>query len=149
MLPVLLVAHALPATALEARDSPFDFGDDSSEYSNDNECDDMRFTGPGMTETPLLLEDIGADASDCRAAFFERTIRPHPLFLEPKSPRDIVWGDDAGEYPRDGECDDLRFTGYYAAAMEFFSNNVGHDATDCRGLFARGVARWRGANLNR
>ncbi len=46
-----------------------DFGDDASDWSNDNECDDPRFEGPGMTATPLLDEDIGHDASDCRAAF--------------------------------------------------------------------------------
>ena len=46
-----------------------DFGDDTSQWSNDNECDDKRFDGPGMTSTPLLDEDIGHDATDCRTAF--------------------------------------------------------------------------------
>jgi len=46
-----------------------DFGDDTSQWSNDNECDDKRFAGPGMTATPLLDEDVGHDATDCRTAF--------------------------------------------------------------------------------
>lgn len=46
-----------------------DFGDDSSEWANDNECDDPRFEGPGMTATVLLEEDSGHDATDCRTAF--------------------------------------------------------------------------------
>ena len=46
-----------------------DFGDDTGEWANDGECDDMRFEGPGMTLTPLLFEDIMHDASDCRNAF--------------------------------------------------------------------------------
>ncbi len=46
-----------------------DFGDDSSEWSNDGECDDPRFRGPGMTNTPLLTEDTKADATDCRSAY--------------------------------------------------------------------------------
>ena len=45
------------------------YGDDSSEWAFDGECDDPRFTGPGMTSTPLLDEDIAADATDCRTAY--------------------------------------------------------------------------------
>ena len=49
--------------------SGVDFGDDASRWSNDGECDDPRFQGPGMTATPLLEEDIMHDATDCREAF--------------------------------------------------------------------------------
>ena len=45
------------------------FGDDNGAFSNDGECDDMRFEGAGMTSTPLLDSDIRHDASDCRTAF--------------------------------------------------------------------------------
>lgn len=45
------------------------FGHDSGEWANDYECDDPRFTGPGMTSTPLLAEDIKRDATDCAAAY--------------------------------------------------------------------------------
>ena len=52
-----------------------DFGNDSSQWANDGECDDPRFTGPGMTSTPLLDEDTRPDASDCRRAFQAGQIR--------------------------------------------------------------------------
>jgi hypothetical protein len=45
------------------------FGDDTGEYVMDGECDDMRFTGPGMTATALLEDDMLPDASDCRDAY--------------------------------------------------------------------------------
>ena len=62
---------ALSEADLQARApaSSVDFGNDSSEWSNDGECDDPRFRGPGMTATPVLDEDTRADASDCRAAY--------------------------------------------------------------------------------
>ena len=50
-------------------DSGIDFGNDTSEFALDGECDDARFTGEGMTSTALIEEDIGRDATDCRAAF--------------------------------------------------------------------------------
>ena len=46
-----------------------DFGDDNGDWSNDGECDDPRFRGPGMTSTPLLDDDIKHDATDCRTAY--------------------------------------------------------------------------------
>ena len=49
--------------------SNVDFGNDSSMWANDGECDDPRFKGPGMTTTPLLEEDTRADATDCRTAY--------------------------------------------------------------------------------
>jgi hypothetical protein len=52
-----------------ASDGTVDFGDDNGDYSNDGECDDLRFTGPGMTTTALVQADIMHDASDCRAAY--------------------------------------------------------------------------------
>lgn len=45
-----------------------DFGDDESEWSNDGECDDPRFGGPGSAGT-LLDADRFHDATDCRALF--------------------------------------------------------------------------------
>lgn len=52
-----------------ADDGTVDFGDDSGEWANDGECDDMRFVGPGMTTTALIDDDIMRDASDCRTAY--------------------------------------------------------------------------------
>ena len=52
---------ALPA-ALQAQP---DFGDDTSQWANDGECDDPRFEGKGSAET-LLDADAYHDATDCR-----------------------------------------------------------------------------------
>ena len=52
-----------------------DFGDDTSLYANDGECDDPRFEGPGMTTTPLLDSDRMHDATDCRTAYEAGEIR--------------------------------------------------------------------------
>jgi hypothetical protein len=43
-----------------------DFGDDTSEWANDDECDDPRFTGVGV-DGILNAEDEAHDAADCRA----------------------------------------------------------------------------------
>lgn len=43
-----------------------DFGDDTSEWAKDAECDDPRFTGPGVDEI-LVPDDLMTDAQDCRA----------------------------------------------------------------------------------
>ena len=44
------------------------FGDDTSQWANDGECDDPRFEGPGMAPTSLE-EDLLRDATDCRVLF--------------------------------------------------------------------------------
>ncbi|MEL7461842.1 MAG: hypothetical protein AAFX45_10740 [Pseudomonadota bacterium] len=41
------------------------FGNDSSEYARDRECDDPRFAGPG-TDDILSINDLRADATDCQ-----------------------------------------------------------------------------------
>ena len=46
-----------------------DFGDDASRFAKDGECDDMRFSGAGMTDTTLIDSDIKHDATDCRTAY--------------------------------------------------------------------------------
>ena len=42
------------------------FGTNEGSYANDNECDDPRFTG-GAMHSILNFEDLGRDASDCKA----------------------------------------------------------------------------------
>ena len=59
---------AAPRGGARTSASAIDFGDDSSEWANDGECDDPRFVGSNMAEV-LLDEDTGKDATDCRAAF--------------------------------------------------------------------------------
>ena len=65
----LMEAGQLRLTRVEGESSveecaAIDFGDDTSDWANDNECDDPRFTG-SATDGILLREDMGRDASDC------------------------------------------------------------------------------------
>ncbi len=154
VLSATIAVFLLAAGAAMAQSVPF--GDDSSEWSNDGECDDPRFVGAGMTTTVLLDEDIKHDASDCRAAFEAGTITlansaPAPV-AAPVGPGMIVdgiaFGSDAGEYPNDGECDDRRFFGS-GMANGLSWTNVGMDATDCSALYQSGqIKRWEmGASL--
>jgi hypothetical protein len=45
-----------------------DFGDNTSRWADDGECDDPRFEGAGAADT-LLEVDRGHDAADCRTLF--------------------------------------------------------------------------------
>lgn len=142
LLGLLLVAPALADTAP-------DFGTDTSQWAHDEECDDPRFVGEGMTDTPLLDDDIRADASDCRAAWEAGTIRlretakgARPAALSAAD--GIMWqgialGDDSSDFANDGECDDRRFTGT-GMAESLHWENVGRDATDCRAALSSGAA---------
>ena len=120
--------------------APIDFGDDTSQWANDGECDDPRFAGIGSA-TELLEADMGHDAADCSAAFAEGSV----TLLDPDAvaaliaagPTDIDFGDDASEWAKDGECDDPRFTGP-ASASELLEVDRLHDATDCRTAYADG-----------
>ena len=44
------------------------FGDDSSEYAHDGECDDIRFSGNGVAWI-LVDDERGRDATDCRQLY--------------------------------------------------------------------------------
>ncbi len=48
----------------------FVWGDNTSQWANDGDCDDPRFTGP-MAHSILLPEDAMHDANDCRALYDE------------------------------------------------------------------------------
>lgn len=48
--------------------SAINWGDDSSQWALDGDCDDPRFDGPGA-HTTLLPEDTYRDATDCRALY--------------------------------------------------------------------------------
>ncbi len=61
----LAVCLGLLSAALHAQP---DFGDNTSQWANDGECDDPRFEGEGAADT-LLDADRGHDATDCRKLF--------------------------------------------------------------------------------
>lgn len=54
----------------------------------------------------------------------------------------VKFGNDEGEYPNDGECDDRRFVGRFMA-VSLDRDNIGGDASDCQLLFEKGwVVLW-------
>jgi len=124
-----------------------DFGDDTSIYARDGECDDIRFEGSGMAQDPLS-ENIGRDASDCRASYSAGTVKLNRLFIRPASIADIIFGDDTSKFAGDGECDDIRFAGAHSAMAIYLSKDVGHDAADCQAGFDAGYLRWQGDLAN-
>ena len=50
------------------------FGNDTSDWAHDGECDDPRFVGNGMASV-LLDEDLYRDATDCRSLYNRGMIR--------------------------------------------------------------------------
>ncbi|TNC48336.1 hypothetical protein FHG66_14550 [Rubellimicrobium rubrum] len=53
-------AEALAATQCDA----IDFGDDTGEFADDGECDDIRFEGPASA-SGVSTASVGKDAGDC------------------------------------------------------------------------------------
>ena len=133
----IILALAVPNPVFA---SDVDFGDDSSEWANDGECDDPRFTGSGMTSTPLLDSDIRRDATDCRVAYNQGRITFKGQSVANTT---IQWGDDDGDWANDGECDDMRFEGPGMTTTPLLESDVKHDATDCRVAYEQGRLRLR------
>ncbi|MEN8841985.1 MAG: hypothetical protein ABF254_01695 [Octadecabacter sp.] len=46
----------------------FVWGDNSSQWANDGDCDDPRFDGP-WAHSVLLPQDVMRDANDCQALY--------------------------------------------------------------------------------
>ena len=139
-----LLALAAPALAQDpaAAGDPL-FGTDTAEWANDGECDDRRFEGEGMAAA-LSWTNVGKDATDCRALFEAGSIHLWD-FAEARAATQcpaINFGDDASDYPNDGECDDRRFEGL-SAASGIGPDAVGHDATDCSTACAFGTVALR------
>ncbi|HSG66025.1 MAG TPA: hypothetical protein VLD39_13535, partial [Gammaproteobacteria bacterium] len=133
-LSVLAAALALGAWPALGGAQPA-FGDDSSEWALDGECDDPRFTGEGMARV-LVAVDRYADATDCRALFDAGKIHlRNGDATVPGGP--IDFGADTGEWVFDGECDDPRFVGDGMAETLVEADRLA-DATDCRALFEQG-----------
>ncbi len=62
-------------TARGAMCSAVNYGNDSSTWAFDNECDDPRFYGPGTDEI-LLSSDAFRDATDCRNLCYAGLVNP-------------------------------------------------------------------------
>ncbi|PXA97459.1 hypothetical protein DMC47_13605 [Nostoc sp. 3335mG] len=128
------------ATATAATTADIDFGDDSSQWAKDGECDDPRFTGTGSAEE-LVDADILKDATDCRAAFEAGTVTLKEGGAI--AAIDIDYGDDSSEWAKDGECDDPRFSGTGVAGTTL-AEDIKKDATDCRAAVEAGTATFTG-----
>ncbi|WP_172124501.1 MULTISPECIES: hypothetical protein [unclassified Devosia] len=112
-----------------------DFGDNTSQWANDHECDDPRFEGAGVADE-LLEVDRMHDAADCRAAFEAGTI----TLRDPNAPPPVTqfdYGSDTSRWANDGECDDPRFRGE-GTSKKLLSEDIQADATDCRTLESEG-----------
>ncbi len=70
---------ALIESESTASNTTVDFGDNSSTWAFDRQCDDPRFAGRGMSAL-LLDTDMFHDADDCRNLFEEDSIRLLPGF---------------------------------------------------------------------
>jgi hypothetical protein len=113
---------------------PINFGDNSSEWANDGECDDGRFTGPGLTSTPLLQEDVLADATDCRTAYQAGRL----TLAGVADDGTIDFGNDSGDWSNDDECDDMRFAGPGMTTTPLLQDDIMRDASDCRDAYSAG-----------
>ena len=122
-----------------------DFGDDTGEFARDGECDDPRFQGIGMSLPSGVSGEHGHDATDCRLQYEAGRISLFGVDLDSGY---IDFGDDAGEWARNGECDDPRFEGSGMDSMPLHSDR-GHDASDCRQLYDEGRIRLLGIDIGR
>lgn len=120
-----------------------EFGDNSSEYAFDRECDDGRFAGVGVTSTPILDEDARADADDCYRAYKAGEI----VFVSEDGARaqgftgehdGIDFGDNSSTWAFDAECDDPRFAGEGMTTTELLESDLGRDADDCYTAYVAG-----------
>ncbi len=118
---------SLPSSA-SAQRVAVSFGDNSSTWANDGECDDPRFEGNGMAST-LIDQDLMSDANDCRTLYNRGQIRLRAAYIN--------WGDNSSTWAYDGECDDPRFRGSGMATTLLAEDEL-RDATDCRNLYEAG-----------
>lgn len=138
-----IAAIALAPIAAPVAAQDINYGNDTAEWANDGECDDRRFFGAAMADQ-ISWEFVGMDATDCRTAFENGTVQLWDMNASRAATqcKTINFGNDTGEYPVDGECDDRRFEGP-AVARVLNPENVSGDATDCSRLCAFGVVSLR------
>jgi protease YdgD len=135
----LALACGTPALAQD-----IDFGDNSSTWANDDQCDDPRFEGPGAALIRSPVDEM-RDAVDCQAAFEAGEITlvaaDAPASLAPEDAGEIDFGDDSGAWANDGECDDPRFGGS-------LSSHEMADATDCRTAYEAGEVTYTAPSVS-
>ena len=118
------------------RSGEVDFGDDSGRFSQDGECDDVRFDGVGRSVYDGR-DHIRRDASDCRELYEQRRLEVSERGTGQGS---VEFGDDSGLFAQDGECDDARFEGRGHSGYRS-RDHVLRDASDCREAFGQDLVR--------
>lgn len=134
-------ADTLEDAADAAGSDAINYGDDTSEWAKDDECDDPRFKGTGVA-AELLDADRGHDATDCRAAVEAGTatfVGENAGTDTPAvtTPAVFDYGADWSKWSNDGECDDPRFVGE-GTDKKLLNDDAMGDATDCKALEAEG-----------
>ncbi len=125
-------------------DGAIEFGVDDLDHDGlgdwnfDGQCDDPRFIGDDMGN-PTYTALAGRDASDCRELHDAGTIR----LRQAGEMAGLNFGDDTGDWARDGECDDPSFEGSGMGAIDS-EEHLLSDARDCRDAFAAGTIELRG-----
>ncbi len=122
-----------------------DFGNDTSDWANDGECDDNRFEGPGMAAPPTSPDHVGKDASDCRAAMAagQLTYVADARFTGVYD--GVDFGDNRGDYVFDRECDDPRFIGAGMTGTPLLDGDIRADADDCYKAYVTGTVALKDA----
>ncbi|MDR2856512.1 MAG: hypothetical protein LBV50_01530 [Novosphingobium sp.] len=69
---------------------------------------------------------------------------PHAAYA-----RNIDFGDDASQFAKDGECDDMRFAGAGMTDTLLIDSDIGHDATDCRTAYNQDRLTYNGGHRTR
>jgi len=57
------------------------------------------------------------------------------------------FGDDASQFSKDGECDDMRFQGPGMTSTPLLDQDIRHDASDCRSAFEQNRLTFKGDNV--
>ena len=136
----LVLALALVWQIAPAAAQQIDFGDNTSEFADDNECDDPRFAGEGMAHS-FAEENLGRDAGDCSRLFDLGQIRLARAQAETSLSecKTTNFGSDSSEWANDGQCDDPRFIGPGVHTI-LNADDLGTDASDCRAACMAGEA---------
>ncbi|MGB8714180.1 MAG: hypothetical protein WCD50_13785 [Onishia taeanensis] len=113
-----------------------EWGDNTSRWANDGECDDPRFAGEGV-HSLNVDEDRYHDAVDCQSLYEQGRITLASESGTVNSSSDIQWGDNTSQWSNDGECDDPRFAGPGVNSNNLAEDRY-HDAADCQSLYEQG-----------
>jgi DUF971 family protein len=96
----------LSSALAQAADAALDFGDDQSQWANDGECDDPRFSGAGSAAI-VIEQDRLHDASDCRDFYESGLLR---VVVEPSTLGELSAGAREGQLQA-GVIERYRFQG--------------------------------------